>query len=56
MDPRWMCTGDMDGPAHRVSELLISGTLEALQRASAKGGPDIRLGCVEYAKDANAVF
>jgi hypothetical protein len=36
----------MSDPAHLVSELLISGTLEALQRAAASGGPDIRLGCV----------
>jgi len=40
-----MCAGDVDDPAHSVSDLLLSGTLEALQRAqSATGRADIRLG------------
>ena len=43
--------GDTNDPAHRVSELLVSGTLEALQRASVKSGPDIRLGCLDHATD-----
>lgn len=41
----WL-TGTVSDPAHRVSELLLSGTLEALQRAQAASGrTDIRLGC-----------
>jgi hypothetical protein len=54
MDPP--CTGNVEDPAHRVSELLVSGTLKALQRSSAKGGPDIRLGCVELPPDVTVVF
>ena len=46
-----LSVGDTNDPAHRVSELLVSGTLEALQRASAKSGPDIRLGCLDHATD-----
>ena len=42
----WRCAGRAEGPAHRVSDLVLGGTLESLLRAQALSGrPDIRLRC-----------